>query len=249
MPESDLLAVHRHWHWRLFTIVAIACPLFVVLTTVAMFLYPGGTFPIAATRGYLFFVNYFSDLGQTRTQSGALNYPAMVLFTSAVLIVAMALAAFFLAFSSFFKTKATAPLPLRLNRIATRCGLASAACFIGIAAIPENLFAAGHFLCVEGAFNLLLVAIVLEIAALRKTPEISSWLLIVNGAFVVVLFSYVLLLIFGPSSKTLIGDEINAVGQKIVVYVAIATILASALIARAHRPRPAAVTKTVSLGS
>jgi hypothetical membrane protein len=144
MTEPDLDAVPGHWHWRLFTVVAVACPLFVVLTTVAMFLYPGGTFPMAATRGYLFFVNYFSDLGQTRTQSGTFNYPSMLLFTSAVLIVGMALAAFFLACSSFFKTRATEPSPLRLNRIATRFGLASSVCFIGIAAIPENLFAAGH---------------------------------------------------------------------------------------------------------
>ena len=88
-----------------------------------------------------------------------------------------------------------------------------------------------------GAFTSLLVAIALEIAALRRTSGISSWLLIVNAAFVVVLFGYVLLLILGPSSKTLIGDEINAVGQKVIVYVAIATIFAQALIVSAHLPR------------
>jgi len=93
------------------------------------------------------------------------------------------------------------------------------------------------------------VAIVLEIVALRQTPEISSWLLMVNATFVVILVGYVLLLIFGPSSKTLIGDEINAVGQKIIVYAAIATILAQALIARAHRPPSVAVTRSSGIDS
>lgn len=229
---------HWHWHWRLFGIVAAVCGLFVMLTTAAMLVYPGGTFPLAGTHGYMFFINYFSDLGQTRTQSGADNYPSMLLFTTAVVIVGIALAAFFRAFSTFFKSKATSPRALKLNRIATRFGVASAICFIGLAAIPENLFAAGHFLCVQGAFNFLLVAVILEIAALRRTPGISSWLLTVNVAFVVILFSYVLLLLFGPSSKTLLGDQINAVGQKVIVYVAVATIFVQALLVRAHLPRP-----------
>ncbi len=236
VPEHTL--ARAHWHWRLFGLVAVSCAFFVALTTLAMLTYPGGTFPIRGTHGYQFFINYFSDLGQTRTQSGAPNYASMLLFSSAVILVGLALYAFFVAFSSFFKSKATAPTALRLNRIATRFGIASAICFIGLAIVPENIFAAGHFLFVQGAFNSLLVAVVLEIVAIRKTSGISSWLLYVNGAFVVVLFGYVLLLIFGPSSKTLLGDEINAVGQKLIVYTAIATVFAQALIVRAHLPRP-----------
>ncbi len=231
-----------HWHWHLFGMVASVCGAFVVLTTLAMLLYPGGTVPEAATHGYQFFINYFSDLGQTRTQSGASNYASMLLFTTAVVSVGIALAAFFLAFSTFLRSRTASPTALRLNRIATRFGVASAVCFIGLAAIPENLFAAGHFLCVQGAFNFLLVAIILEIAALRLTTGISPWLLVVNATFVVVLFGYVLLLIFGPSSKTLIGDEINVVGQKLIVYGALAAVFAQALIVRAHLPRPAQAT-------
>lgn len=241
--------VRRRWRrpQHLYDLVAATCALFIVLTTVAMFVYPGGTFPVARTHGYQFFINYFSDLGQTHTQSGVSNYPSMLLFTSAVVIVGLALATFFVAFSTFFATKVPGPTALRLNRAATKFGLASAACFIGLAVIPENVFAAGHFLCVQGAFNSLLVAIVLEIAALRKTPDVfSSWLLIVYATFVVVLFGYVLLLLFGPSSKTLIGDEINAVGQKIIVYAAVATIFAQALLVRAHLPRAAPVAGAVS---
>ena len=245
MAEPDPRVVGEHIlaqarrHWLLFSGIAAICALFVVLTTTAMLVYPGGTFPNPATHGYQFFINYFSDLGQTRTQSQASNYPSMFLFASAVVLVAGALVTFFRTFSAFLKPKATAPSSLRLNRIATRFGVASAVCFVGLALVPENIFAAGHFLFVQGAFNFLLVAIVLQILVIRKTPGISPWLIVVNATFVTVLFGYVLLMIFGPSSKTLIGDEINAVGQKIIVYLAIATIFAEALIVRAHLPRPA----------
>ncbi len=251
MADLDPVIVHEHangaqarWHWRLFGIVAAICALFVVLTTLAMLVYPGGTFPNPGTRGYQFFINYFSDLGQTRTQSGATNYPSMLLFASAVTLIGLALVTFFRAFSAFVKTKTTAPSALRLNTIATRFGAASAVCFIGLAAVPENIFAAGHFLFVQGAFDFLLVAIILEIVALRRTSGISPWLNFMNVAFVVVLFGYILLMIFGPSSKTLIGAEINAIGQKFIVYLAIATIFVEALIVRAHLPRPAPAVAT-----
>lgn len=236
---------HWHVHWRFFEIVAGICILFVVLTTSAMLLYPGGTFPIRATHRYMFFINYFSDLGQTRTQSGAINLPSMALFTIAVVSVGVGLLLFFRAFSTFFKMHATAPQALRLNRLATRFGNASAVCFIGLALVPENLFAAGHFLFVQGAFDFLLVAVILTIRALRRTPDVSAWLTAVNMAFVVVLFSYLPLLAFGPSSKTLLGDEINAVGQKVIVYVAIATIFAQALIVRAQVSRRALAAASV----
>lgn len=243
MGEVDRVVVaasqaHWHPHWRHFGIVAVICGVFVALTTVAMLLYPGGTFPIVKTHGYLFFINYFSDLGQTRTQSGAANYPSMALFILAVLGIGIALATFFRAFSTYFKTHTTSPSALRLNRIATFFGIASAVCFIGVAAIPENLYAAGHYTFVQGAFNSLLVATVLTIAALFKAPSVSRWLLVVNIAFVVVLFGYVLLLIFGPTPKTLLGDEITAVCQKIIVYLAVATVFAQALIVRTRLPRP-----------
>lgn len=237
--EHVLAQAHRHW--RLLSSIVAICVLFVVLTTIAMLVYPGGSFPNPGTHGYLFFVNYFSDLGQTHTQSHASNYPSMFLFAAAVTLIAGALAVFFRTFSAFLKTRATDPAALRLNRIAPRFGVASAVCFIGLAMVPENIFAPGHFLFVQGAFISLLVAIVMQILALRKTSGLSPWLLIVSGPFVAILFGYILLMLFGPSSKTLIGDEINAVGQKLIVYLAIATIGVQALIVRAHLPRPVPV--------
>lgn len=238
-------AIPTQWRRRLLSVVAAICVGFLALTTVAMLVYPGGSFPITHTRGYQFFVNYFSDLGQTRTQSGASNYPSMLLFSTAVISVGLALAAFFVVFTSFVETHATEPKALRLNRIARRFGFVSAGGFVGLALIPENVFAAGHFLCVQAAFNGLLVAIILEIVTLLRTATISRWVLGVNAAFVVLLAAYIALMIFGPSSQTLLGDEINVVSQKIIVYVAISTIFAQSLVVRAHPLHP---TEIVEVG-
>lgn len=225
------------WYRHLFGIVAGVCALFVALTALAMLLYPGGTVPIAATRGYQFFVNFFSDLGQTRTQSGAWNYPSMLLFTTAMTTVGAGLGTFFVAFGKIVATQAQAQWALRLNRAATAVGVAAAVCFVGVGATPYNVLFPEHQTFVQWAFRLLLVAVILETAALRLTSQIPAALLWVNLAFVAILSGYLLLMVFGPSTRTPIGDEIHAVGQKLIVYVAVTTIFVQALLVRAHLPR------------
>jgi hypothetical protein len=86
---------------------------------------------------------------------------------------------------------------------------------------------------------LFLVALVLESAAIWQARGFPSSLLKVNVAFAVTLFGYLLLMMYGPSTRTLIGDEIHAVGQKLIVYVAVTAIFVQALLIRAHLPRPA----------
>ena len=216
----------------IFGVVAGICLLFVVFTTTAMLLYPGGAGPIATSHGYQFFVNFFSDLGRTRTQSGAANYPSMVLFDSAMLAVGGGAAAFFAGFARYFATHETTLWGRRLNRGATVFGLLSAVFFAGVGLTPSNLVMPAHLVASQGAFYLLLAAVLLEIAAIRRTPRMSSSLLWVNGAFVIVLLGYVGLMTFGPTSNTPLGDEINATAQKIIVYTAVATIFMQAVLLR-----------------
>lgn len=244
MVEQDLTMTSKpsspgaFWHQRLFGIVASVCALFIVLTTTAMFLYPGGAVPIAATHGYQFFVNFFSDLGQTRTQSGAYNYPSMLLFTSAMIAIGGGMGAFFVGFAKFFHSRSTTPWGRRLNLAATAVGVVAAICFAGAGSTPYNLFFFQHQAFVQWAFRLLLLAVILEVAAMRLTRDIPAPLLWVNVGFVVVLFGYLMLMMFGPSTGTLTGDEIHAVGQKFIVYTAITTVFTQALLLRSHLNRP-----------
>lgn len=223
---------------QLFAIVTSVCALFVLLTTVAMFLYPGGTAPIAMTHGYRFFVNFLSDLGQTRTQSGAYNYPSMLLFTSAMLIAGAGLGMFFVAFARFFASKSTHAWARRLTWIAAGAGVLAAVCFIGVGVTPYNLLYVVHETFAQWAFRFLLLAITLEIPAIRLGRGIPNLLLWIDIAFVVLLFSYLLLIMFGPSTGTLAGEEIHVVGQKFIVYLAISTLFAQALLIRLHLRRP-----------
>lgn len=229
---------HRYVYQNIFRIVASVCTLFVVFTTVAMLLYPGGTVPVASTHGYLFFMNFFSDLGQVRTQSGALNYPSMVLFAVSMIAVGIGLGSFFLVFARFFAARATSPWAQRVNVLATLVGVVAAICFIGLGVSPHDMMFYQHQAFTQWAFRLLLVAVILEVVAIRLTRGIPASLLRVNVTFVIILFGYLLLMLFGPSTGNILGDEIHAVGQKLIVYTSVSTIFVQALLVKAHMARP-----------
>lgn len=229
---------HRYVYQNIFAIVATVCTLFVVLTTMAMLLYPGGTVPVASTHGYQFFMNFFSDLGQVRTQSGALNYPSMVLFSVAMVGVGIGLGIFFVVFARFFAARSTSLWAERVNLLATLVGVVAAICFIGLGVSPHDVLYYQHQAFTQWAFRLLLAAVMLEVVAIRLTRGIPASLLRVNVAFVTILFGYLLLMLFGPSTGNVLGDEIHAVGQKLIVYTSVSTIFVQSLLVKFHMARP-----------
>lgn len=229
---------HRYIYRNTFAIVASVGALFAVFTTLAMLLYPGGTIPVASTHGYRFFMNFFSDLGQVHTQSGASNYPSMVLFVAAMTVAGIGVGVFFLAFARFFASRSTSPWARRVNLLATLMGLGAAICFIGVGATPHDLFLHQHVVVTQWAFRLLMTAVILEIASIRLTRGIPASLLRVNVAFVIILLGYLVLMFFGPSNGNLIGTEINVVGQKVIVYASLGTIFIQSLLVRAYIAEP-----------
>jgi hypothetical protein len=241
--SSAVSSNHSHrsafWYRRLFAIVAGICTSFLVLTTVAMFLYPGGAPPVASTHGYQFFINFLSDLGQTRTQSGAANYPSMLLFTAAMLAAGTGLGVFFIAFARWFADRSTSKWATRFAWAAAAVGLVAAVCFVGIGVTPYNLFYDVHEIFAQWAFRFLLAAMILEIPAIRLSRGVSNSMLWINVSFVVLLFGYILMVMFGPTTGTLVGEEIHVVGQKLIAYTAITSLFMQALLVRSHMRWPA----------
>ena len=69
---------------RWFSLSALGAVLFIVLTTVAMFCYAGGTLDDPQHSGYSFFNNVFSDLGRSHTFAGRPNHVSQILFIKSV---------------------------------------------------------------------------------------------------------------------------------------------------------------------
>ncbi len=214
------------WQRDVYRFGVATCLVFIVCTIAAMLFYPGGTVADPTTKGYSFTQNFFSDLGRTATQSGQANTASMVLFIIAMVVVSAGLALFFIAFTRFF----VADPPNRwLSRIAAGVACVTAACFVGVAAAPYDHFYPAHVTFVNWAFRTFPLAVALDAIAIFRTPALPRWLGWVFVAFTVLLVGYIGLLTFGPSSKTAAGEVIQVVGQKIIVYASIISILIEAL--------------------
>src|ERR1700678_3633252 len=144
------------FHRNIFRLAAATCVFFFLMTTIAMLLYPGGTYTDPTTHGYSFFANFFSDLGATRTPSGAVNTLSMILFTSSLTLVGIGLAVFFVALIQFFRDSRSGPL---LPYAGALLGVIAGLCFVGVAFTPWNLYFAAHNHFVMWAFRTFLGAV------------------------------------------------------------------------------------------
>lgn len=88
-------------HWA-FLLVIFGCSQFIVLTIIAMFFYKGGTYIDPSSTSYLFWNNYFSDLGRSIAHSGASNKISFILFTITLSLWGVSQIPFFIAFPKFF---------------------------------------------------------------------------------------------------------------------------------------------------
>ncbi|MCA9919444.1 MAG: hypothetical protein KC445_15905 [Anaerolineales bacterium] len=139
----------KMWWQRPFPIVMWACGLFIGLTVLGMFFYPGGTWADPTTQGYRFFQNFFSDLGMWTTASGQANPVAATLFLFALTCAGLGLVLFFLTFPRFF----AAPGWLTwLSWLGAAIGVWSGISFIGIAFTPADIFLNAHVNFVYSAF-------------------------------------------------------------------------------------------------
>ena len=210
--------------------VAVACAAFVVLTIAAMLVYPGGRIGDAESAGYAFYTNFFSDLGQTHTHSGAENLASLVLFCLALAMVAYGMAAFFLTYTRAFRT---APAWTRVfAAIGAAFGCASALCFLGVGATPWNLFLRAHTIVTSLSFEFFLAAVVADVIAIYGAPHVSRRFAAVFIGFALALAAYIALLVAGPRLTTPEGAFIQAVGQKIIVYASVLTIFIQSMLAR-----------------
>lgn len=190
---------------------------FLVLTAIAMSVYPGGAvYELDADR-YLFLRNFFSDLGATATPSGHPNLASHILLVIALGTIGIAL----ILASSNWK------VIVARHQAAQAAGFASQAFeiiaglgFIGIAATPWNLVLDAHNGFVRAAFGFLL-AYDLCLLVVQLRNRWSPSYTIMNAVYLVLLVAYVGILFFGPRRDTQSGLEFQVAAQKIIVYASV----------------------------
>lgn len=212
----------RRFADRAATALLAAAAQFVVLTVVAMLVYPGGSAFDRDADGYAFFHNFFSDLGMTETYVGARNATAMLLFTYALVCVGVALVAFGFAVTRLKDaTRGPGGDPARgapaAGVVAAIAATISGVSYVGIALTPHNIAGTAHNQFVNFAFGFLLV-FVLCLGYLEVRARWPRRLLVANVLYAGLLAVYVYLLFWGPSTEYERGLEIQVVAQKVIVY-------------------------------
>jgi hypothetical protein len=217
------------WRKHIFTLVIICSILFVLLTLVAMWFYPGGTYTDPKTTGYSFFHNFFSELGFVRSHAGQPKTLSAVLFAFAAMIGGGGLVLFFVAFPQFFVQTQSGTL---LSILGSVFGVLSGICFIGVAFSPADLYLRIHRDFVLWAFRTSPIAAFIYAIAIFRDQLYPTRFAVVFLVFSALLFLYVLLLELGPGIHTSEGVTIQATGQKIIVYASILSIMFEAYYAR-----------------
>jgi hypothetical protein len=198
------------------------CSQFVILTIIAMMVYPGGTKFDSDAPGYTFFQNFFSELGFTVTRGEVANPIAAPLFFIALTVAGLGLVLFFIVSPQFFwKTRLLKTLSILGSLSGTVSGLA----YVGIAFTPANLLPAPHRDFVLLAFRAFLPAVLFYLVAIFINRDYPNRYAVVYLIFAGLLVAYILLITRGPDIDTAQGVMIQASGQKVIVYAAIITIL------------------------
>ena len=212
----------QFWERSVYFVILAGCGVFILLTFIAMLFYPGGSYSDPATTGYSFFENFFSELGLARTHLGGPKIVSLVLFVSAMVLVGIGLILFFIAFPRRFRRTRTGRL---LGMIGSAFGFLSALAFIAVAVFPADVNLPAHTTAVMWAFRLFPAAVMCYIIVVFTERGMCSpwgWALV---AFLLLLVVYLLLLERGPGIGEYAGMVIQAVGQKIIVYASIFSVM------------------------
>lgn len=191
---------------------------FVVLTTVAMAIYSGGNAFDKTAVSYVFTQNFFSDLGMSVSYLGEPKLLVMVLFILALSGVGLGLIGYSVASPIFFEQTAVCHW---LARIGSFFGVLSGLSYIGIGFTPSNLYLGQHKLFVLMAFTGFAITAVFYTLAILFTPSYPNQYAYAYSFFAAALLFYVWFILYGPSFDTAEGATSQVIGQKLIVYLSI----------------------------
>ena len=159
--------------------------LFVILNFISMLVYPGGTIIEPDTKGYSFFYNFLSNLGEWTAKNGEDNTVSAYLFNSSMLILALS---YFLFYVTFLR------IQLKFNR--NKIILIS---FVLVAVFSaDNSTFDIHVFFVKVAFRFLLIHCFIQLFIVYKS-KLSKIMLVRSSLFCIILLLFIIVMEYGPN--------------------------------------------------
>jgi len=208
---------------KFFYISIAGTTFFFIATIFLMFIYDGGTKFNSALTSYSFTHNFFSDLGRTVDFRETPQLLSHYLFKISIAFVGLSTILFSLAFQGMFENQKI------LKFLGIISGIIAGISYIGVGFTPWNLHLHSHVIFVKVAFSFFLILVFSFMILIFKEKKYPRFYFNVFLIFSLILIAYLILLFFGPSAKKPGGIVIQVVGQKIIAYSEITTMLIEAI--------------------
>lgn len=198
-----------------------------------MLCYGGGTQINPNSTGYVFFMNFFSDLGRTES-FGNPNTISFILFITTLFLSSIGFAAYFIAIPGIISVDK----PERKKAL-TVLGVLTSGFFGAIALTPANLFPHLHDFIVLLVFILLFSLSLLMYFVFRDVETIPRiyYLVFLIFSFLIALYGLVsLVTAFFPENLQEFSLFFRAVVQKVVIYYLITCLFVQSLGALKNYP-------------
>ncbi len=211
--------------------------LFLVLSSLAMFFYSGGSMinnpknPMYDTsnNGYSHIYNFFSDLGLLYSWSGEYNIISVIFFNLALLSVAVELIIFYYAFHLLIKKDKSLRF---LSTIGYLIAIISAFGFVMVGFTPSDQYHSYHMFAVNLAFRSFLLVMLIYTVIIFKANHISNYLSFSYFILFCLVGYYIYTITSGPPLPSVTYDHsdffnqipakndllFHVVSQKLVVY-------------------------------
>lgn len=188
--------------------------LFIILITLSMICYPGGTYRDTTTEGYLFSQNFLSDLGRWTAWNGEQNFYSSFLFGWAFVGVGVVFTLFFLKLLPLLSSERK-NYPVSI--FGSAAGIVGGVFVAGVGLTPGDIAFNAHMLFANWFIRFFLVAafcyaIVFYRSELIGTKFASGYVL-----FALFIAVYIVILEFGPNiQESLWALKVQVVAQKII---------------------------------
>ncbi|MFX1418524.1 MAG: hypothetical protein ACFE9N_06360 [Promethearchaeota archaeon] len=199
----------------LYFLIIVGNVQFIILTIIAMSFYQGGTYIDNTTQGYLFWYNYFSDLGRTLAHSGIPNVISWILFTIALTLWGIFQIPFYIAFPKFFSRSKNLKI---LSAYGSIFGIFAGVCYVGIAFTPSDLLDNWHDFFVFLGFGSIFLSNFFYSIVIFLDKNYSNFYAKILIISVVILGVYFFILAFTQNINIIIKLFVYVSGQKLMMY-------------------------------
>lgn len=210
------------WQQRFYYLGIYGAIQFLLLTFLAMQVYPGGTLHEPHLEKYSFLYNFFSDLGRTQTFDGHSNSTTHLIFKTTLTLGGISLILFFMALPSLFKQ----PISKGCSFLAMLFGIISGISYIGIGHLPWDMNYWEHRFYVRVGFVAFLTMTFFYTLAILIETKYPNRYAMAMGVFALVLAIQIAIMFYATNAWH--SNEalyLQAVAQKVVVYAEILCML------------------------